>query len=368
MDPSWATKPYGDIAYELFESDALRIYFMRLAQGDQGSYPHQPQHIMFTLHQIGSMLGGMPIAISVNGTHEIAHALQRALSSMGRHFWVNTEVEKIIVKNGKAVSIRLADGTEIEAKHVVVSGADPFQMAFRLLDPELTSEKEKEKIKKLWGDNYGLLWVQFALHELPKYKACATEPEAMVQRCYLLPKDADYFRYRKLKECREKGLPSKFLFHLTHDTNWVPNYAPPGKHTLLVQEYTPEDTYHSRERWEEIRKQVPKALLEWWQKFAPNMTEDNVIGTHVILGIDVRDRWKEPQWSCIGHISSQLGKNRPIPEWSGYKVPSVQNLYLAGQSQHPGGTSWGLPGYNCYKVIARDLGLERVWEKEGRPF
>ena len=145
VDPSWVTKSYGEIAYELFESDALRIYFMRLAQGHQGSYPHQPQHLMFTLHQISSMAGGMPIAISVGGTHQIAHALQRALSSMGGHFFVNAEVDKILVRGGRATGVKLVDGTEVEAKEIVVSGADPFQMAFRLLDPQLTSEEEKRK-------------------------------------------------------------------------------------------------------------------------------------------------------------------------------------------------------------------------------
>jgi phytoene dehydrogenase-like protein len=368
IDPRWPKASIGELAYELYESDALRIYFMRLAQGHVGCYPDQVQHLLFNLHQIGSMAGGMPISIVFGGTHQIAHALQRALSSRGGHFFVNSKVDKILIKDGKATGIRLVDGTEIAAKQLVVSSADPWQMAFNLLDPELTTEEVKNKIRNLQGDNYGVIWASVALDELPKYKAAASEPHCMTQRCYLLPKDADYFRFKKMDECRQRGIPSKFLFHMTHDTAWVPSFAPPGKHDLLIEEYTAPDKNFSRQKWEEIRQEVPGALLKWWQRFAPNMTEDKVIGVHVILGVDLVDRWEIPQWSGIAHSVDQLGKMRPIPEWSGYRVPNIQNLYLTGQFQHPGGSSWGLPGYNCYKVIAKDLGLEKVWEKAGRPF
>jgi phytoene dehydrogenase-like protein len=69
----------------------------------------------------------------------------------------------------------------------------------------------------------------------------------------------------------------------------------------------------------------------------------------------------------INHTAPQMGSFRPIPEWSGFKT-HIKNLYLCGQTQHPGGSSWGLPGYIAYKVIAGDLGLEKVWETAKRRF
>jgi phytoene dehydrogenase-like protein len=367
IDPRWPYMSIGELAYDLFESDAMRAYFMRLGQGHTGSYPHIVQHLMFNLHQIGSMAGGLPISIAVGGTHNMAHALQRALSLMGGDFFVSSEVDKIVVENGKAKGIILADGTKIEAKQLVINGADPKQLVFRFLDPSLTSSDVKKKVKNLWGDNYGLLWVTFALHELPKYKAASTYPDCLTQRCYLNPKDADYLRFRKLGECHRDGLPSHFFFHLTHDTAFVPSYAPPGKHLCLVEDYTCEDAFFSKAEWEEIRKRVPDALLKDWQRYAPNMTPDNVINSYVLLGPDLKDRFTWDCWSGIGHNVPQMGSFRPIPEWSRYRT-HISNLYLCGQSQHPGASSWGLPGYNCYKAIAEDLDLEKVWEKAGRPF
>jgi len=147
VDPRLAYMTIGEVAYELFESDAMRIYFMRLAQGHTGSYPHVVQPLMFTLHQLGSMAGGMPISISLGGTHNIAHALQRALCAMGGDFFVNAEVKKILVKNERAMGIVLEDGSEVEAKHLVVYGADPYQLVFKLLDPELTPQRLRKRSK-----------------------------------------------------------------------------------------------------------------------------------------------------------------------------------------------------------------------------
>jgi phytoene dehydrogenase-like protein len=367
FDQRWPYMTIGEMAYDVFESDAMRMYFMRLAQGHAGSYPHIIQPFMFNIHQLGSMAGGLPIAISRGGTHNMAHAMQRALSLMGGDFFVSSEVDEILVKNGRASGIKLVDGTEIEAKQMVVSGADPHQLAFRWLKPELVSEEIKHKVKNLVMDNNGVIWATVALHELPKYKAESSYPNCVTQRCYLMPKDADYFRFRKLGECHRYGLPSKVLFHMTHDTAFVPSYAPPGKHLLLIEEYTSEDTFFTDQEWEEIRRKIPEYLIAQWQPYAPNITPDNVIDMHIILGPDLPKRWTWGVWCGINHIAPQMGSFRPIPEWSHYRT-HIENLYLCGQSQHPGGSSWGLPGYNCYKVIAEDLGLEKVWEKAGRPF
>ena len=40
----------------------------------------------------------------------------------------------------------------------------------------------------------------------------------------------------------------------------------------------------------------------------------------------------------IAMTSDQLLGARPTPELSGYRVPGVEGLYLAGCTTHPGGT------------------------------
>ncbi len=40
----------------------------------------------------------------------------------------------------------------------------------------------------------------------------------------------------------------------------------------------------------------------------------------------------------IGTTAGQLLGRRPIPELANYRIPGLEALYLAGPSQHPGGT------------------------------
>ena len=70
----------------------------------------------WTLHTLGldPLLGACSIA--VGGTHAITHALQRAFSSMGGEFVVESPVSRSDHQDGKAVGVKLADGSEIAAE------------------------------------------------------------------------------------------------------------------------------------------------------------------------------------------------------------------------------------------------------------
>jgi phytoene dehydrogenase-like protein len=55
-------------------------------------------------------------------------------------------------------------------------------------------------------------------------------------------------------------------------------------------------------------------------------------------------------------ISSQLGRFRPTPELSGYRM-LLPNLYNCSSNMHSGSGIGRGSSYNCFQVIAADLGL-----------
>jgi phytoene dehydrogenase-like protein len=59
-------------------------------------------------------------------------------------------------------------------------------------------------------------------------------------------------------------------------------------------------------------------------------------------------------------IPSQLGYNRPIPQYSQYRGP-VDKLYLTGSGTHPGGNITGAPGYNAANAIFQNENMEIWW-------
>jgi phytoene dehydrogenase-like protein len=71
---------------------------------------------------------------------------------------------------------------------------------------------------------------------------------------------------------------------------------------------------------------------------------------------------------CNGSAKlSQMGHNRPFPEAAQYRT-EIENLYLCGPFCHPGGGASSACGYNCFKIISQDLGLDKFWEKLDRGY
>jgi phytoene dehydrogenase-like protein len=69
------------------------------------------------------------------GAAALPRALIRVLRKAGGKIHVKTAVDKILVENKRAIGVRLADGTEVRARHVV-SNADPHVTFGRLIDNE----------------------------------------------------------------------------------------------------------------------------------------------------------------------------------------------------------------------------------------
>ena len=70
-------------------------------------------------------------------------------------------------------------------------------------------------------------------------------------------------------------------------------------------------------------------------------------------------------WQVGSMMASQMGRFRPFAELSGYRTP-IENVYLCSASGHFGGGIGRSSSYNCFKVVANDFGLEKIWEKKGR--
>ena len=58
---------------------------------------------------------------------------------------------------------------------------------------------------------------------------------------------------------------------------------------------------------------------------------------------------------------------RGAAELAYYRTP-IENIYHGSGATHFGGGIGRSGSYNCYKVIAEDLGLRKLWEEKGRPF
>lgn len=353
------------IAYDMFESPELRTLFMRAVPTSSGCLPDDPIGIYGFIHCISLVLSWESASIVLGGTHTITHVLQRAFSAMGGKFFVHHEVDKVLHENGKATGIRLVNGSEIKAAKLVVSDLGVPQTMFRLLGEDHLTPKQAHRVRNIDYDRSQIWWGNVAVHELPKYTAASYNSECGLQpRLYFGPKDPDYIATKYQAEIFTRGYPVRPFILTAPDSIWDPTRAPAGKHTILVEEFAPPHRFYSEREWLRKKKEFVDDLFVYWQKFAPNMTKDNLIEAFITTPYDVVNRhldMLEGGWVEGSMYASQLGRFRPCPEFAGYKTP-LSNMYMCSSNLHSAGGIGRGSSYNCYKVIAEEHGLPRFWE------
>lgn len=309
--------------------------------------------------------------LCVGGTHSLAHAMVMACVREGVHFYENSEVTKILVKSGRAVGVRLADGTEVEARRLVASNADLKQTLLGMVGEEnLSSVWAKRARDFRIGPSCVLASTAMALHEAPVYKS-ARHDENINRTFYTVvgyDEPAEVLEYcRDAEGGRIPRIPGAGIWV---NSLWDPTYAPPGKHSLTGWFFFPKASTQSREQWEEVRATYNERFLARFGRWAPNMTRANVIADYFYTPLDQQDEMRLMEGDfCNGAIRpDQMGANRPFPEASMYRA-EIEGLYLCGPYMHPGGGVSCGPGYCAYKVIAADYGLPyRPWETATRGY
>ena len=366
IDPVHQFMSSKQIAYDTFESPELRTLFMRAVPTSSGCLPDDTIGIYGFIHTLALVFSWESASIVLGGTHTITHALQRAFSDMGGKFFVHHEVDKVMVENGKAVGVRLANGTEVKATTLVVSDLGVPQTMFRLLGEDYMTPKVAHRVRNIDYDRAQIWWGNVALHELPKYSAVSYNPDCGQQpRLYFGPKDPDYIATKYQAEIFTRGYPTRPYILTAPDSIWDPTRAPAGKHTILVEEFAPPHRFYSEREWLRLKKQFVDDLFKYWVKFAPNMTKDNLIDAFITTPYDVINRhpdMREGGWVEGSMLASQLGRFRPVPELSNYKTP-VKNMYMCSSNLHSAGGIGRGSSYNAYKVIAEEHGLNRFWEQ-----
>ena len=318
-------------------------------------------------------MGTLPtIGFARGGTHQIAHACHQILVHEGCKFFTHAEVTKVLIENGRAVGIELADGSQVAARKLVVSaGLSPWQL-IDIVGKDVFGEQTCRRIDNLSTNNIGnLMWYTFALHDAPSYSAASFNTDINETQWLGLASSADPEHISQ--ECKWATLGKLPPVDHYNPAIWChslvdPSYAPPGKHVAQNEMQGPRATDLSDKDWFKLKHEFAENLISVWGKFAPNMTWDNIIGIDYNTPWDnVRMKNLAPHgnFSGIDQTLSQRGANRPTPELANHRTP-ITNLYCTGGCWHIGSNASADGSYNCYKIIASDMGLGKPWEEPGK--
>jgi len=143
----WALRSTKALIHHHVDDPRLRA-ILAAQCGDHGLPPSRapaPLHAAVAAHYFEG--GWYP----KGGGGAIPRAFIRALRRAGGEIRVRASVERILIENGRAIGVRLADGTEIRAKHVI-SNADPAVTFGKLVGQEhLSARMRKHLARTRWS-------------------------------------------------------------------------------------------------------------------------------------------------------------------------------------------------------------------------
>ena len=296
------------------------------------------------------------------GSHHLAHVLGTVLLSEGGELREHCHVAKIMLDDGKAVGVITADGTKIRARQAVVSTVDPEQTFLNMLSPADLPDGLAEKVEGIeYGHGDVLFGAHVAMKEPPKYSAAAFNPDINqtfnVNIGYETPEDL----IEHYEEIDRDELPKTPRLEVGVNTLFDPSQAPKGMHTAVLWQFVPYEPGGSGpEAWDKLKGEYAERCVQAWREYAPNLTPDKILGVYGYTPYDITQKlinMRKGGFHCAAVTEDQAVFRRPIPELGEMRTP-IPGLYVGGASAHPHGGIIAAPAYNCFQVLAKDLGIQ----------
>jgi phytoene desaturase len=277
------------------------------------------------------------------GMYSVVEAMGRLFTELGGTIETSSEVEKIEVRDGKAVGVR-TKGAVHEAD-LVVSNADPGHTYRHLVGAEHRPHWNDRKLDRQdWAMSCVLLYVgtKRQYPQLEHHTLILTE------------------RYKELLRdiFDEKVLPDDFSMYLHAPTRTDPSMAPPGCESMYV--LIPVANNQSGIDWSEMGPKFADRVMEYLEEWGLEELRAETEVLHVFTPDDFESELNAT-WGNAFAIEPKLFQTAWFRPQN--RSEDVDGLYLVGAGTHPGA---GVPGVilsaeTTYGCIAEDLGLPDQW-------
>jgi phytoene dehydrogenase-like protein len=316
-------------------------------------------------HAIPALLAGRHKAqMCLGGSARLAEALVEDVREHGGEVRPGAEPRAILVKDGRAAGVQLADGERLTARAFVASGLNPQQTFLELLDADVVPRPVREAAAGFQYNRIAPLFaLNVALREPPRYRAAERHPE--LDRAFMVILGLERLgQFHDIVAAHEQGRVPPPVMWGACPTLFDPSQAPGGAHTAFMWEKLPYALEGDPSRWDAAKDAHGGQLLDVWARFAPNLADGAVLHWFTRSPLDIERRLPNMRQGdlLVGSFAQgQVGYHRPFAGAGRYRTP-VPGLYLCGGSTHPGGNITGLCGYNAVAVVAADLGLKVWWD------
>jgi len=306
--------------------------------------------LVLLFHKLGEHDGHLGSwAFHKGGNGGFTQVLARAATAHGAEIRLGADVTDLITRDGRAVGVALADGTELHAP-VVVSALDPRRTFLELCDPRELPLDLVDNVRRMKFRGVSAK-VNFALDDLPTFPG--------------LPGTRDHFggflNIGPTIEYVERAFDaSKYGWY--SDEPYIdaavqsvvdPDMAPPGKHVMsCFVQYAPYELRTSS--WDAERERFGDRAQAVLESHFPGFG-DLVLHREVVTPVDIESRTGLSEGNIFAgeFLAPQMYFFRPAPGWSQYATP-LDGYYQCGSGTHPGGCVIGSPGRLAAQRVLRD--------------
>jgi phytoene dehydrogenase-like protein len=350
-----------DFLAQWFQDSRIRAVLAYYASIGTFTGPRSPGSAYVLIHHMmGEHEGAGGWGFIRGGMGAITQAIADSARAYGAEIETDAVVDRIIVENGTAVGVALANGNEYRAKVVVSNAAANVTFLNLIEEKELPAEFVRNITN--FRTRSSAFKINVACERLPQYTAL---PKALADGAlgdftyptyvHVAP-DVEYLE-RAYDEAKYGWYSSQPFITPVAPTVVDDTLAPAGKHVLnLFGGHAACDLEGST--WEAEKDRFTKIVFDTIDRFAPGFSSD-IIAADVLTPPEIERRVALPN----GHIfhgelaPDQLFFKRPAPHYADYRTP-LRGLYQCGSSCHPGGGVSGLPGHNAAREILADQGTK----------
>lgn len=297
-----------------------------------GGNPFDTTSIYAMIHYLEREWG---VHYAMGGTGSIVNAFEKLITEQGGKFRLSTEVDEILVTNGKATGVRLANGEILEAD-TIVSNAD---VAFTYKNMIKPTHRKKYTDRKIARTKYSMSLFVIYFGTNRQYR-----DQGLAHHNIILGP-----RYKALLDdiFDNKIVAEDFSLYLHMPTLTDPSIAPDGHEGFYV--LSPVPHLDSGTDWETFAPVYKKAIMDFLEEnYLPDLSK-HLVAEHYIDPLHFQNELNSYKGSAfsVQPILTQSAWFRPHN-----KSEDVDDLYFVGAGTHPGA---GLPGVLSSSIIAQDL-------------
>ncbi|MES1990283.1 MAG: NAD(P)/FAD-dependent oxidoreductase [Pseudomonadota bacterium] len=356
--------PLADFLDSYFSSDLVKLHLAAKALAGTTLGPCSPSSARFLMNaftnETEGASGGAPASvIAMGGPEAVANALAASIEAYGGRVRTEAEVTDVILRDGKARGVALADGAEIYA-NAILSDLD-LKRTFLALFP--WKELPKGFVERVGRFRMRGVTakVNLALDAMPDFPAlpdgCPALQGGLTFAGPMMSLE------RAFDDWRDHLPPRLPLIEALIPSMVDHSLAPMGQHVMSVAVHYVPEFLHDGPWTTERRDQFTDLVISEIAAHSPDF-KDKILSTETLVPPDIESEvgLTAGDFEQGEMTLDQMFFNRPMPGLAGYDTP-IGNFYLCSGSAHPGALEAGGAGAGAAQRVATALGRGAIHRK-----